>query len=83
MGKKLKDKASQARGLLVSAALDMTRLRRKMRLACVMVLVEGHTQAEAARRIGRSRKTVSKALRLLSPKLTEVQRAFEERMNGT
>ena len=76
------DKTQAARRLLISAALDMTRLHRKMRTACMMVLADGRTQAEAARRLGRSRKTVSKALRIVGPKLAEVQRAFEERARG-
>lgn len=79
MAKKLtSDKTREARRLLISAALDLTKLRRKMRTACIMVLLDGRTQSEAARRIQRSRKTVSKALAAVRPKLDEVQRAFDE-----
>lgn len=69
-------KARAARKLLISAALDMTRLRRKMRVACMMVLLDERSQSEAARRVGRSRKTIHKALNRLKPKLEQVERAF-------
>jgi predicted transcriptional regulator len=56
-------------------------LRRKMRSAVFMVLLDKRSQSEAER-VGRSRKTINKALRVLKPKLEEVRRAFEETRNG-
>lgn len=63
----------RARGLLVDAALDLTRLRAKMRWACRLVLLQGKRPSEAARRVGAKKQNVYKALLKARAKMAVVQ----------
>lgn len=73
MAKKLISHKEKARQLIVSAALDMTRYKRKVKRACKLVLLYNHTQAEAAEKVGLRKQNVSRALVNLKPKLAEVE----------
>jgi len=72
----------RARHLVVEAALDMTKLSAKLRRACMLVLVHGYTNAEAAHKIGlpgnSGRQNVFRALKRLKPKLAEVEAHIKE-----
>jgi len=72
----------RARHLVVEAALDMTKLSLKLRRACMLVLVHGYTNAEAAHKIGlpgnSGRQNVYRALKRLRPKLGEVEAHVKE-----
>lgn len=66
----------KARQLMVEAALDLTKLGRKLRRACILVLVHGYTNAEAASKIGGlkyGRQNVYRALKKVQPKLLEIE----------
>lgn len=81
MGNKLKTEelsaAARAQLLLVTGALDMTKIKGALRRACLLVLVHGKTQAEAARQVKRKRQNVYRAIRKLEPKLAEVKSYVE------
>lgn len=63
----------RARALLLDAALDLTRLKGKMRWACRLVLLQGRTPSEAARRVSDHRQNVYKALLKVRAKMLIVQ----------
>ena len=71
-------KELRSRALIVSGALDMTRLKRKLRRACMLVLIEGYANHEAAKKVGVSRQNVYRALKRLKPKLAEVEAHVRE-----
>lgn len=71
----------QVRRLIVAAALDYTRLRRKMRRACRLILLHGKRPAEAARIVGANRQDVHRAMIRVREKLREVESYIGEK-NG-
>lgn len=73
--------ALRARHLLVEAALDMTKLGRKLRRACMLVLVHGYSNAQAAQKVGglkHGRQNVYRALKKVQPKLAEIEKYAKE-----
>lgn len=82
MEKIVKDAASEAKRLLVDAALDMTRMKGPMRKACRLVLLDGVHQIKAAKMVKRDRRNVSRALATLKPRLAEVQAEFDRAVSS-
>lgn len=72
MGTELTTAQVRARRLLVDAALNMTRMKRQMKRACRLVLVQGYRPAEAARIVRLHRQHVYRAIKSVEPKLAEV-----------
>lgn len=75
MAKELTPDERQRRGreLMLEAALDLTRLKKKMRRACRLVELQGKQSHEAAAIVGVPRQHVYRALLVLRPKLAVVE----------
>lgn len=69
----MSDNTRKARSLIVSAAADMARLRRKMRRACMLVILDRMSFAEAAREVDRPRQNVYRAMLKIKPHLAEIE----------
>jgi DNA-directed RNA polymerase specialized sigma24 family protein len=65
--------ALRARRLMIDAALDMTRMKGKMRWACRLILLEGKTPTEAARRVGVRKQNVYRGMLRARAKLALVE----------
>lgn len=72
----------RARALLIEAALDLTRMKGRMRWACRMVLLNGRTMQQAATRTGQKRQNVYKALLRARAKLALVQNEADKLKSG-
>lgn len=68
------EKRKLARAIMVEAALDLTRMKRKTRRACMLVLVEGEKPAAAAMATGQTRQHVHDSLVIARKRLAEVER---------
>lgn len=73
MAKVIEEAARAAQRLKIEAALLLTRLKRPMKRAVMLVMVEGLTPSEAARKVKKPRQFVYRALRVVGPKLKAVQ----------
>lgn len=71
------DAAKEAQRLMVEAALDLTRLKSKMRRACLMVLVDGVKVPDVARQVKVPRQTIHRALITARVRLAEVKAYME------
>ena len=66
-------KQREARRLTIRAALGMTRLKSPSRRAVLLVMLDGYTHAAAGKKTGLLRQNVNKALRIVEPKLKQVE----------
>lgn len=82
MGTKLNELPLEVRRALVEAALDATKLRKIARKAVLLVMVDGHRQVDAAKALKCKKQHVNTALRIVKPKLKEVEDYFEQLRNG-
>ena len=78
MATKLNELPLEVRRALVEAALDTTKLRKVARKAVILVLVDGHRQVDAATTLKCKKQHVNTALRIVRPKLKEVEEYFEQ-----
>lgn len=76
MATKLNELPVEVRRALVEAAVDLTRLRTVARKAVLLVLVEGYRQIDAAKKLKCKKQHVNTALRIVRPKLAEVEDYF-------
>lgn len=66
------ERLKEAKTLVVEAALSLTRLKGKMRKACILWYVEGLAPAAAATAVKKPRQHVHRAITALRPRLEEV-----------
>ncbi|MDH4172119.1 MAG: hypothetical protein OEW90_01840 [Betaproteobacteria bacterium] len=76
MAKKLTDLPIEVRRQLVDTALNLTRLRKKARRAVLAVLVDDKRQVDVAKELRCAKQFVNTALRVVKPKLKEVESYF-------
>jgi DNA-directed RNA polymerase specialized sigma24 family protein len=77
MDQKLSDLPVEVRRQLVNTALDLTRLRKKARRAVLLVIVDDKRQVDAAKELRCAKQFVNTALRIVRPKLKEVEDYFK------